>query len=217
MTVLLNIAGLSIGFARDGEMTEVVRNFSMQVAAGQRVAIIGESGSGKTVTMKTVLGTLPGNGRVLGGAIRFQGQDLLALPTAARDRMKGIDISIIHQDPLAAFNPVFRIGTHLDDVLRFADARLGHKSNASARADRIAAVLRQVQLKDPARVMRAYPFELSGGMRQRVLIGMALLHRPKLLIADEPGTALDVTTQDEILRLLKDLVAADELDRKSVV
>ena len=211
MTALLEIENLSVGFRRDGQTTEVVHGLNMRVEPGQRVAVIGESGSGKTVTMKTVLGTLPQAGRVLGGRISFQGQDLLGLPQAARDRLKGTDISIIHQDPLAAFNPVFRIGTHLDDVLRFADQRLGRQSSPSERQDRIAATLRQVQLKDPLRVLRSYPFELSGGMRQRVLIGMALLHRPKLLIADEPGTALDVTTQDEILRLLEDLVAAEHL------
>jgi peptide/nickel transport system ATP-binding protein len=211
MSTLLEIDGLSVGFTRDGETTQVVRELSMRVEQGARVAVIGESGSGKTVTMKTILGTLPPNGRLLGGAVRFAGQDLLTLSPSDRDRLKGTDISIIHQDPLAAFNPVFRIGTQLDDVLRFADARLGAPSSAASRHARITEVLRQVQLQDAARVLRSYPFELSGGMRQRVLIGMALLHRPKLLIADEPGTALDVTTQDEILRLLDDLVAAQNL------
>jgi peptide/nickel transport system ATP-binding protein len=211
MTKLLEIEGLSIAFKRDGILTQVVEDLSFTVAEGQRVAVIGESGSGKTVTMKSIIGTLPQNARVLSGAINFAGNNLLALDATARERLKGTDISLIHQDPLAAFNPVFRIGEQLDDIMRFADARLGQRMNASARADRIAAVLRQVQLKDPLRVMRSYPFQLSGGMRQRVLIGMALLHRPKLLIADEPGTALDVTTQDEILRLLDQLVAEERL------
>jgi peptide/nickel transport system ATP-binding protein len=211
MTALLDIAGLSIGFERDGRLTCVVHDLNLTVQPGRRVAVIGESGSGKTVTMKTVVGTLPGNGRILGGSIHFGGRDLLALPPRERERLKGTEISLIHQDPLASFNPVFTIGDHLDDVLRFADLRLGQSSTAADRRTRITATLRQVQLKEPDRVLRSYPFQLSGGMRQRVLIGMALLHRPKLLIADEPGTALDVTTQDEILRLLQDLVAAEQL------
>ncbi|TMV79231.1 ABC transporter ATP-binding protein, partial [Thioclava sp. BHET1] len=120
--------------------------------------------------------------------------------------LKGTAFSLIMQDPLSSFNPVFLIGTHLDDVMRFADRRRGMRASRAERRDRIAAVLRRVQLADPERVMNSYPSELSGGMRQRVLIGLALLHQPKLLIADEPGTALDVTTQDEIMNLINQLV-----------
>ena len=209
---ILEIKGLSVGFAGYGRTTEVLHEVDLKVEAGQRAAIIGESGSGKTVTMKTVIGTLPHPaGRILGGSVRFGGQELLTLGRRERERLKGTDISIVHQDPLASFNPVFTIGEHLDDVLRFADRRLGTASRADERRQRIEATLRQVQLKEPERVLRSYPFQLSGGMRQRVLIAMALMHRPKLLIADEPGTALDVTTQDEILRLLNQLVAEERL------
>ncbi|HSI01725.1 MAG TPA: ABC transporter ATP-binding protein [Reyranella sp.] len=209
---ILEIQRLSVGFAGYGGTTQVLHDIDLRVAAGQRTAIIGESGSGKTVTMKTVIGTLPQPaGRVLGGSIRFDGQELLNLGRRERERLKGTDISIVHQDPLSSFNPVFTIGDHLDDVLRFADRRLGTASTAADRRLRIEATLRQVQLKEPERVLRSHPFQLSGGMRQRVLIAMALMHRPKLLIADEPGTALDVTTQDEILRLLNQLVAEERL------
>ena len=209
---ILEIKGLSVGFTSYGRTTEVLHDIDLTVETGQRAAIIGESGSGKTVTMKTVIGTLPHPaGRVLGGCIRFGGQELLTLSRRERERLKGTDISIVHQDPLASFNPVFTIGEHLDDVLRFADRRLGTVASAAERRQRIEATLRQVQLNEPDRVLRSYPFQLSGGMRQRVLIAMALMHRPKLLIADEPGTALDVTTQDEILRLLNQLVAEERL------
>jgi peptide/nickel transport system ATP-binding protein len=209
---ILEIRRLSVGFASYGSTTQVLHDIDLRVETGQRAAIIGESGSGKTVTMKTVIGTLPHPaGRVLGGSVRFDGQELLNLGRRERERLKGTDISIVHQDPLSSFNPVFTIGEHLDDVLRFADRRLGTASSIDGRRQRIEATLRQVQLKEPERVLRSYPFQLSGGMRQRVLIAMALMHRPKLMIADEPGTALDVTTQDEILRLLNQLVSEERL------
>ena len=209
---ILEITGLNVGFASYGQTSRVLHDIHLRVEAGQRSAVIGESGSGKSVTMKAVIGTLPHPaGRILGGSIRFDGRELLTLSRSERERLKGTDISIVHQDPLTSFNPVFTIGEHLDDVLKFADRRLGEKSDSTGRRGRIEATLRQVQLKEPDRVLRSYPFQLSGGMRQRVLIAMALMHRPKLLIADEPGTALDVTTQDEILRLLNQLVSEEQL------
>jgi len=209
---ILDIRALDLGFAAYGRTTQVLYGVDIQIEEGQRVALIGESGAGKTVTMKAVIDTLPyPAGRILGGAIRFQGRDLLRLPRRERERLKGADISIVHQDPLTSFNPVITIGKHLDDVLRFADRRLGASTDRAERRRRIGATLAQAQLKEPERVLRSYPFQLSGGMRQRVLIAMALLHRPKLLIADEPGTALDVTTQDEILRLLNQLVSEEHL------
>ena len=209
---ILEITGLNVGFASYGQTSQVLHDIHLRVEAGQRSAVIGESGSGKSVTMKAVIGTLPHPaGRILGGSIRFDGRELLSLSRSERERLKGTDISIVHQDPLTSFNPVFTIGEHLDDVLKFADRRLGEKSDHASRRGRIEATLRQVQLKEPDRVLRSYPFQLSGGMRQRVLIAMALMHRPKLLIADEPGTALDVTTQDEILRLLNQLVREEQL------
>jgi peptide/nickel transport system ATP-binding protein len=209
---LLEVQGLDIGFETYGRTIQVLHDVALRIEPGQRAAVIGESGSGKTVTMKAVIGTLPHPAaRVLGGSIRFEGRDLLTLPRRERERLKGTDISIVHQDPLTSFNPIFTIGAHLDDVLRYADRRLGVSSGVADRRRRIEATLVQVQLKEPGRVLQSYPFQLSGGMRQRVLIAMALLHRPKLLIADEPGTALDVTTQDEILRLLNQLVCEERL------
>ncbi|MCB0043549.1 MAG: ABC transporter ATP-binding protein, partial [Caldilinea sp.] len=145
------------------------------------------------------------------GRILFRGDDVLEMPPARRDALKGTAFSVIMQDPLSSFNPVFRIGRHLDDVMYYADRRLGRKSGAAERRDRIFEVLRKVQLDDPRRIVEAYPSQLSGGMRQRVLIALSLLHQPDLLIADEPGTALDVTTQDEIMKLINQLVADNGL------
>lgn len=208
---LLKVENLNVSFTTYGRARQVLRNVGFTVSAGERVALIGETGSGKSVTAKAIIGTLPKNASITSGSIFVGGKDVLTVPKSEREALKGTAFSLIMQDPLSSFNPVFKIGTHLDDVMRFADKRNGISSSKAERRNRIAAVLRRVQLADTERVMNAYPSELSGGMRQRVLIGLALLHRPKLLIADEPGTALDVTTQDEILNLINRLVVEENM------
>lgn len=208
---LLDIKGLDLSFTSYGQTNHVLRDVSLKIAEGQRVALIGETGSGKSVTSKAVLNTLPGNAAVTGGEILWRGEDLLKQSDAAREKLKGIEMSVVMQDPLSSFNPVFTIGRHLDDVLYWADRRAGRKSGRAERRQRICEVLLKVQLADPERVISSYPSQLSGGMRQRVLIALALMNKPALLIADEPGTALDVTTQDEILRLINDLVRNEGL------
>ena len=208
---LLDIKGLNLSFTSYGQTNYVLRDVSLKIAEGQRVALIGETGSGKSVTSKAVLNTLAGNAAVTGGKILWRGEDLLKQSDAAREKLKGIEMSVVMQDPLSSFNPVFTIGRHLDDVLYWADRRAGRKSGRAERRQRICEVLLKVQLADPERVISSYPSQLSGGMRQRVLIALALMNKPALLIADEPGTALDVTTQDEILRLINDLVRNEGL------
>lgn len=208
---LLKVENLNVTFTNYGRTRQVLRDVAFTVAAGERVALIGETGSGKSVTAKAIIGTLPKNAAITSGTIVIDGREVLSMPRRERETLKGTAFSLIMQDPLSSFNPVFKIGTHLDDVMRFADRRDAINSSKAERRNRIAAVLRRVQLADTERVMNAYPSELSGGMRQRVLIGLALLHQPKLLIADEPGTALDVTTQDEILNLINQLVAEENM------
>ncbi len=208
---LLKIEALNVSFTTYGRTRQVLRDISFTVAAGERVALIGETGSGKSVTAKAIIGTLPKNATIGSGIISVAGRDVLKMQRREREALKGTAFSLIMQDPLSSFNPVFKIGTHLDDVMRFADKRDDARSSKAERRARIGAVLRRVQLADAERVMNAYPSELSGGMRQRVLIGLALLHQPKLLIADEPGTALDVTTQDEILNLINQLVVEENM------
>jgi len=203
---LLEIEGLNLSFTSYGQRSHVLRDVALRIEEGQRVALIGETGSGKSVTSKAVLNTLPGNAQIESGAIRWRGDNLLEKSDEAREAFKGIEMSVVMQDPLSSFNPVFTIGRHLDDVLYWSDRRAGRRTSRAGRRARIEEVLRKVQLEDPARVIGAYPAQLSGGMRQRVLIALALMNRPALLIADEPGTALDVTTQDEILRLINALV-----------
>ncbi len=204
---ILDISGLDISFTTYGQRSQILHDVSMRVGQGERVSLIGQSGSGKTVTMRAIIGTLPMPPATIdGGSIRFEGTELLTLDKRARNRLKGTGISIVLQDPLLSFNPLLTIGRQMDDIVRFADVRLGITRNKTERGERIFEVLRGVQLSDPERICQAYPIMLSGGMRQRVLIGMALLNNPRLLIADEPGTALDVTTQQEILVLLNKLV-----------
>ncbi|WP_114963953.1 ABC transporter ATP-binding protein [Tritonibacter mobilis] len=192
----LEITSLS---ARVGPVP-ILRDVSLNVAAGEVRALVGESGAGKSMIGKAILGTLPGAIRITGGEIRLDGQNLLALRPAERRRVIGQTAALIPQDPLTALNPVRRIGPQI--TRRLVDILGWSKRDAEARALEL---LAEVHIPDPKRVMQSYPHELSGGMRQRVLIASAFAAEPKLIIADEPTTALDVTVQKQILRLIKEM------------
>ncbi len=170
--------------------------------AGEVLGLVGESGAGKSTVGRAVVRLLPEPGRVQAGAIRLEGRDLLGLSEGEMRRLRGDRIALIPQDPLSALNPAFRVGLQAADALRI------HRglSRDAARAE-MARILASMGIPDPAEVFRRYPHELSGGMRQRVLIAMAFSCEPTLVIADEPTTALDVTTQAQILRLLEELHA----------
>ena len=212
MSRLLDIKDLSIGFKTYGQNKPVLHKVNLYVNEGERVSLIGQSGSGKTVTMRSVIGTLPmPPGNVENGSIYYKGSSLLDLSKQERNRLKGTGISIVLQDPMLSFNPVLTIKRQMDDIVRYSDIRMGVKRSVKERETHLIETLHKVRLQDGERILESYPMMLSGGMRQRVLIGMALLNKPKLLIADEPGTALDVTTQDEILTLLNNLVAEEGL------
>jgi peptide/nickel transport system ATP-binding protein len=190
----------------------VLDSISLALPRGEIMGLVGESGCGKTTLARAILGALPANAHVSGTALRFDGRDLLTLdPRDAATAIRGRAITFVPQDPFSSFNPLFTVGDQITELLRWKSPdcqpreriyALGRKRADRARA---LAMLRSVQLPDPERLLTKYPHELSGGQRQRVMIAMALLPEPKLVIADEPTTALDVTIQAQILKLLRKL------------
>jgi peptide/nickel transport system permease protein len=196
----LSVRALSVEIATPRGIIRPVDDVSFTVTPGETLAIVGESGSGKSVTVTTLMGLLPPTAVVRDGAVRFDGTDLLRLEPDALRKMRGNRIAMIPQDPMSSLNPAHRVG---DQV---AEAILAHNSVSRAEARKQAlALFRRVGIADPERRLDAWPHELSGGMRQRVMIAMAIANKPALLIADEPTTALDVTVQAQILDLLADL------------
>jgi ABC-type dipeptide/oligopeptide/nickel transport system ATPase component len=199
----LDIQDLRLAFKSWSGTTEVLHGINLSIAAGERVALVGESGSGKSVTSRIVLGTMHDVRTArISGNITFDGRDLSSMTTAERRALRGRDISMIFQDPTSALNPVFRIGELFHEVLQRRDPKIT-VSDARSRA---AEVLNRVSIDDAERVLNSYSFQLSGGMNQRVMIAMALINEPRLLLADEPGTALDVTVQAQTLTLMRNLV-----------
>ncbi len=203
---VLHVEGLSVAAATEAGPRPLVQDLSFRLNRGETLAVAGESGSGKSVTALALMGLLPPNLRVAGGTARLGGpggSDLLALPESRLRRIRGDRVAMIFQEPMTSLNPVMTVGAQL------AEALLAHESlsRAEARA-RAEDALRAVRISEPARRLRQHPHELSGGMRQRVMIAMALALKPDVLIADEPTTALDVTVQREVLDLLRDLQAA---------
>ena len=196
---ILQVRDLRTEFRTEGGVVRAVDGVSFDVERGQTLGIVGESGSGKSVTNLSILRLIADPpGRITGGAIRFAGQDLLSLPEAGMRRIRGKRISMIFQDPMTSLNPYLRVGTQLGEVLELHE----HSTRAEARRRSIE-MLERVGIPDaPGRIDR-YPHEFSGGMRQRVMIAMALLCKPEVLIADEPTTALDVTIQAQILELIR--------------
>ena len=211
MNHLLDIENLSLLFNTfDGDI-EALKRVSIALSKGDSVGVVGETGSGKSVTAKAIMGLLPSPpAKITNGKIFFEGRNILTLPEREMRRMRGNDIAIIFQDPMTYLNPVLKVGTQLMDVLRAHNKikniqKQQATPNFSELRSYAVSTLRKVKLPNPELLFDYYPHQLSGGMRQRVLIAMALLGRPKLLIADEPTTALDVTVQAEIVQLLKEL------------
>lgn len=200
MSHLLEVKDLTTAFAGDYGQTISVDHVSFHVDAGEVVCIVGESGCGKSVTSLSIMGLLRRGGAVIDGSVLFDGKDLLSMPEKELDQIRGNQMTMIFQDPLTSLNPVFTIGNQMMESIRVHM----HLSKADA-ARRAEELLERVGMPDPHRTMKKYPHTLSGGMRQRVMIAMALSCNPRLLIADEPTTALDVTIQAQIMNLLGEL------------
>jgi dipeptide transport system ATP-binding protein len=197
---LLEIANLTVDFATTHGHFRAVDGVSLAVDAGEILAVVGESGSGKSVAMLAVMGLLPWTARVKAERVTFEGRSILGLTRRERRRIIGKDMAMIFQEPMSSLNPCFTVGYQIGEALK---AHLGlTRPERRARAVRL---LTAVGIPDPERRLRAFPHQLSGGMNQRVMIAMALACRPKLIIADEPTTALDVTIQAQILDLLVEL------------
>jgi oligopeptide/dipeptide ABC transporter ATP-binding protein len=198
---LLSVRNLSLGVPRRGGPTSViVDDISFDVAEGERFGIVGESGSGKSMTLRAIANLLPAGVKVLSGTVSYRGRDLRVLPAKARRQLAGPEIAMIFQEPMTALNPVMRVGEQIAESPR---RHLG--LSKAAAMDLAVDMMRKTGIPDPARRAKAYPHELSGGLRQRIMIAMALSCSPKLLLCDEPTTALDVTVQHQVLRLLEQL------------
>src|SRR5688572_15624435 len=199
---ILEMRGLTIGLPAGSDRSTAVRDVSFEVGRGEILCLVGESGSGKSVIAQSVMGLLPRTLPVLGGSIRLQGEELTTASPARLRALRATRMSMIFQEPMTALNPVMTCGDQIDEVLR-EHTRLG----AAERRAKVLAIVREVRLPEPERMVASYPHQLSGGQRQRIVIAMALVLDPALLIADEPTTALDVTTQAQILKLVAELQA----------
>ncbi|MCC7271919.1 MAG: ABC transporter ATP-binding protein [Alphaproteobacteria bacterium] len=199
MTAILRLEDLAIGLPPGADRSHAVAGLSLEIAPDEVVCLVGESGSGKSLTAHAVMGLLP-KGLPVSGRIHFEGRDVLTLPERERRRLRGARMAMIFQEPMAALHPIMRIGDQIAEVFRF-------HGRPDRGGTRVLDLLESVGLPDPPLIRRARPFELSGGQRQRAMIAMALALDPVLLIADEPTTALDVTTQAQILALLRTIRA----------
>ncbi|HVA41171.1 MAG TPA: ABC transporter ATP-binding protein [Candidatus Binataceae bacterium] len=210
---VLRVTDLAVSIHGDEGVARVLDHIHLRLSRGKVLGVVGESGCGKSTLIRAILGILPGGARIDRGTIHFEGRDLLAMDEASLNHeIRGGRIGFIPQDPYLALNPLFTVGTQLTEIMRQHAPRDGLRGKALQRKfrNRLEALLRRVQLADPGAALDRYPHQFSGGQRQRLLIAGALACAPGLVIADEPTTALDVTTQQQILDLLREL--ARELD-----
>ena len=197
---LLEVNDLAVSFFTYAGEVQAVRGISWHLNRHETIALVGESGCGKSVTIQTVMGLLQSPGRVIGGSVRFEGRDMLALNAKELRQIQGNCMSMIFQDPLSYLNPTMRVGEQIAESYR-----LHHRVSRAEAEARVLEMMRLISFPEPERNMRAYPHQLSGGMRQRIMVAMALICNPQVLFADEPTTALDVTIQAQIIELMNSL------------
>ncbi|TVQ24482.1 MAG: ABC transporter ATP-binding protein [Spirochaetaceae bacterium] len=195
--IILEVENLSVSFKTYGGSVQAVRGISFKLHEGETLSIVGESGSGKSVTIRTILGVLTGNATITAGSIMYRGQDLTKVTEADFHKIRGKLISLVFQDPLSALNPIMKIGKQISEALR-----LSKGLEKKAAHDQAIELMRLVAIPEPEHRYDQYPFQFSGGMRQRIVIAIALASDPEILICDEPTTALDVTVQAQILELI---------------
>ena len=198
--ILLKVNDLEVSFFTHAGEVKAVRKVSYDLKYGEAMGIVGESGSGKSVSSYALMGIIPEPGKILNGSINFEDKDITKLSEAEMLKLRGKEVGMIFQDPMTSLNPVFTVGSQIDESLK-KHTNLDKKQ----RKKRIIELFELVGINQPEKRLKQYPHEFSGGMRQRVMIAMALACNPKLLIADEPTTALDVTIQAQIIELLKEL------------
>ena len=203
MAQLLEIRNLKTSFYTSGGEVQAVRGVSLSVGRGESVGVVGESGSGKSVTFLSVLRLMASNGKIKEGEILFEGKDLARISPKALRAIRGGSISMIFQDPMSSLNPLITVGNQVSEMIWAHDRAM----SASDRTKKVMELFRLVRIPEAEKRFKSYPHEFSGGMRQRVMIAMALACRPSILIADEPTTALDVTIQDQILKLMRQVQA----------
>ena len=201
MSSLLEVSNLNLRFQLHNGVAHILRDISLKIERAERVAIVGESGCGKSLTVRAILGLIRQKRARLQGSIRLEGTELMSLKPRAWRAVRGSRLSMVFQDPMTALNPVFTIKDQLVEVILRGGGAGSRKAARALARD----LLEQVAVADPDRVLHAYPFQLSGGLAQRVLISMALANRPDVVLADEPGSALDVTVQEQTLQLMRDL------------
>lgn len=211
MAPLLSVKDLRVCYRLPQGYVEVLRGVSFELEAGEVLGVVGESGSGKSTLALAVAGLLPPNAKILGGSVVFDGTDITRAKPQQLDALRGTGIFMVFQDPFMSLNPLMRVGDQIAEAIKVRNKRQNRPNDPKQAKQETVELLRRVRIADPEDVAQRFPHQLSGGQNQRVMIAMALAEKPKLIIADEPTTALDVTTQAQILSIFREIVEQEKI------